>query len=291
MSTQVFEVVDPGFSITLQDQGRKGWRRFGVPPGGAMDDHAANWANRLLDNPASAPVLEILLQGAQLRALQPAWVCVTGADAGSDLPRWRVNRILEGDLIRFPECKSGLWTYLAIEGGFEGELIFGSTSVYCRGGIGNKLSKGDRLARLKDEPFEFPARVASRFIHPSELRDYSAPPKLRVWRGPQWASFSDSDRSTFFSTPWRVTPQCDRVGYRLEGTALNPKPPGIVSEPVRVGSIQVPEHGQPIVVMRDGPTVGGYPKLGMVHPGDLHWLAQCRSGQAIEFQPMPPPGS
>ena len=287
MNTPVFEIQDPGFGATLQDQGRRGWKRFGVPQGGFMDDHAANWENRLLDNSPTAPVLELLLQGARLRALQPAWICITGADAGLDLPLWRVLRIHEGDLLQFPESRAGLWTYLAIAGGFETELVFGSASVYSRGGIGKKLSKNDLLARPKETKFSLHPRVAGRFVHPSELRDYAAPTKLRVWRGPQWGSFAEEEHSAFFAGKWLVTPQCDRVGYRLEGTALHPKPPGIISEPVRVGTIQVPEHGQPIVVMRDGPTVGGYPKLGMIHPEDLHRLAQCRGGQTVEFEPMP----
>ena len=288
MSKEIFEVLDPGFGATLQDQGRRGWSRFGVPPGGAMDDHAAFWANRLLDNPPSAPVLELLLQGAQFRALQSAWICITGADAGSEFPLWRVLRIHKGDLVRFPENYSGLWTYLAVEGGFESELIFGSVSVYSRGGIGRPLAKDDRVSLTDETTFRLHPRVAGRFVHQSELRDYKAPTKLRVWPGPQWASFRSESIEAFFSSLWRISSQCDRVGYRLEGAPLHAHPTGIVSEPVRVGSIQVPEHGQPIVVMRDGPTVGGYPKLGMIHPPDLSRLAQCRAGQTVEFEAMRP---
>ena len=253
-----------------------------------MDDQAASWANRLLDNPPSAPLIELLLQGAQFRALEPAWICLTGADAAAELPLWRVTRVREGDLIRFPESRSGLWTYLAVEGGFESELVLGSASVYSRGGIGKRLEKQDILSRPDETTFAFRPRVAGRFLQSSELRDYAAPPKLRVWRGPQRSSFTEPELAAFFSSKWKITSQCDRVGYRLEGVALHPKPAGIISEPVRVGSIQVPEHGQPIVVMRDGPTVGGYPKLGMLHPEDVARLAQCRGGQYIEFEEMLP---
>jgi antagonist of KipI len=101
--------------------------------------------------------------------------------------------------------------------------------------------------------------------------------------------FADRDRERFFNEPWTVSPQSDRVGYRLVGAPLASTPAQILSEPVRVGTIQVPENGLPIVTMRDGPTVGGYPKLGMIDPRDLAWLTQCRPGQSVRFQPLDEP--
>lgn len=114
----------------------------------------------------------------------------------------------------------------------------------------------------------------------TEIRDYSAPPAFRVWPGPQRTMFSDE----FFGREWIVTPQSNRVGYRLSGEPLAFARRELLSEPVRVGTIQVPENGLPIVTMRDGPTVGGYPKLGLVDPADLSWLAQCRAGQKVRFE-------
>src|SRR5438445_512056 len=172
MGPKVFEILEPGLGAALQDRGRPGWRRFGVPPGGAMDDHAAHWANRLLDNPPDAPVVEFLLRG----------------------------------------------------------------------------------------------------------------PTLRVWRAPQWDLFSETDRELFFAQEWAVSSRSDRVGYRLAGRPLKPSAAQILSEPVLVGSIQIPPDGQPIVTMRDGPTVGGYPKLGLVEAADVSWLAQCRPGVRVRFQ-------
>jgi allophanate hydrolase subunit 2 len=115
-----------------------------------------------------------------------------------------------------------------------------------------------------------------------EIRDHSSPPALRVWNGPQRAMFSDA----FFEQEWTVTPQSNRVGYRLAGEPLAFEKRELLSEPVRVGTIQMPENGLPIVTMRDGPTVGGYPKLGMVDPADLSWLAQCRPGQKVRLLPL-----
>src|SRR5207247_2580066 len=175
MGPKVFEILEPGLGATLQDRGRPGWRRFGVPPGGAMDDHAARWANRLLDNSPDAPVVEFLLQGAKLRALAETWIAVTGADAED------------------------------------------SVGSYGR-------------------------------------RNYDSPPPLRVWRAPQWDLFSETDRELFFAQEWAVSAQSDRVGYRLTGRPLKPSATQIFSEPVLVGSIQIPPDGQPIVTMRDWST-------------------------------------
>ena len=284
MNIPVIEIDSPGLGISIQDRGRIGWRRFGVPPSGCMDEHAALWANRLLDNPADAALLELQFQGAELAFLQNAWIALTGADLGCNVPLWRAVHVSEGDVVRFPQNRVGLWCYMAIEGGFASESIFGSKSAYPRGQLGGSLRASDLLARTTLHCFSLPAGVSGRTVPWSEHRDYSKPAPLRVWPGPQWNSFAPAQHDCFFATDWRVTSQSDRAGYRLSGPALEPKPPEIVSEPVRVGSVQVPENGQPIVTMRDGPTVGGYPKIGWIDARDLSWLAQCRPGQKVRFQ-------
>ena len=119
----------------------------------------------------------------------------------------------------------------------------------------------------------------------TEQRDYAKPPPLRVWRGPQWDFFTAAERETFFARAWTVSAQSDRVGYRLSGEPLNPRCDQIISEPVRVGTIQIPESGEPIVTLRDGPTVGGYPKLGVIEAADLSWFVQCSPGQTVRFRP------
>jgi biotin-dependent carboxylase-like uncharacterized protein len=284
MDAKVFKVLSRGISASLQDRGRAGWRRFGVPVGGPMDDHAADWANRLLDNPPEAPVLELLLQGAKLAVLHDAWIAVTGADAQASVPTWRIVRTRAGDHVHFPREISGVWIYVAVEGGFAAQRFLGSASTCERGGLGRLLAPGDILWRTPEAAFRLVPTVASRSVAWSERRDYNAPPPFRVWPGPQWNSFSAHERESFFAHEWTVTSRSDRAGYRLTGIALKPQPAQIISEPVRVGSIQVPPGGQPIVIMRDGPTVGGYPKLGMVDPADLSWLAQCRPGTSVRFQ-------
>lgn len=279
----VLRVEHPGLLATLQDRGRPGWRRFGVPPGGAMDDHAAAAANRLVGNPPDAPVLELLLQGATLLALQDVTLAITGADADASLPPWQPVRLPAGQRLAFPRNRSGVWTYVAAAGGFTGPQVLGSVSGAPRGGLGRVLAAGDELAAA-------PAAATTGSASgpgSTHRRDYSAPPVLRVWPGPQWDSFPSAERAAFFARAWQVSSQSDRVGYRLTGQPLAPTGLQLLSEPMLPGIIQVPDGGLPIVLMRDGPTVGGYPKLGMVDPDDLAWLAQCRPGQTVRFQPVP----
>jgi biotin-dependent carboxylase-like uncharacterized protein len=285
VSIPVFEIESAGVALTVQDAGRVGWRRFGVPASGCMDDHAALWANRLLDNPPQAAMLEVQFQGAMLTALENTWIAITGADLRCNLPTWRALQVAEGQSIRFTQNQAGLWAYLAVEGGIQSECILGSRSTYARGRIGTVLGEGEVLCRGAQHSFTLPSGVAGRITPWTEHRDYAKPPPLRVWVGPQFETFSAADRKTFFASEWTVTSQSDRSGYRLLGPALNAKDSQIISEPVRVGSIQVPQNGQPIVTMRDGPTVGGYPKLGLVDARDLSWLAQCRPGQKVRFRP------
>jgi len=251
---------------------------------GCMDDHAALWANRLLDNPPNSPVLELQFQGAILTVLEATWIAITGGDLGCNVPTWRAIHVGEGEQIRFRQNHAGLWAYLGVEGGIRSESILNSCSTYPRGQIGHSLREGDVLCRNPQRSFSLPAGVAGRTVPWSERRNYSKPPMLHVWNVPQTEWFEQSDLEQLFGTEWTVTSQSDRVGYRLLGAALCAKHPETFSEPVRLGSIQVPKNGQPIVTMRDGPTVGGYPKIGMVDKRDLSWLAQSRPGQKIRFK-------
>ncbi len=299
----IFEVLNPGVGLSLQDFGRRGWRRFGVPPGGAMDEHAARWANVLLGNRPDAPTLEMLLHGARLRALTAIEVALTGAAAntlsGGDPRGWGTFLLNPDDELRLPPSEAGVWTYLAVPGGFVDQLWFGSVSVFPRGGLGGPIPAGTLLERRKPVPPGPQPGITRRWVHPSEQRDYLHIPPIPVWPGPQWNLFSEDARSAFFDQDWIISPSSDRTGYRLAGTSMGPATATIPSEPVLPGSLQVPPDGVPIVTMRDGPTVGGYPKLGLVDPAHLSWLAQCRPGQRARFArwhgptrgPLPPPGS
>src|ERR1700704_2129715 len=123
MSIDVLKVLAPGLGATLQDQGRFGWRRFGVPSSGVMDDHAASWANRLLDNLPKAPVLELLLQGLRLEVLQDSWIAITGADIDINFPAWKTVRVKAGDVVECSHNRAGVWIYIGVEGGFQARQL------------------------------------------------------------------------------------------------------------------------------------------------------------------------
>lgn len=290
MIEPVLELVDPGLGASLQDLGRRGWKRFGVPPGGALDRHGARWANLLLGNLPDAPVLELLLQGARLRALRPVELAVTGAATTvPDGPGWRTFILEPGAELSFPAPPAGVWSYVALPGGFGGERWFGSVGVFPRGGLGAALTAGTLLGRAANGTVVPHAGVGVRWLAPAQQRNYLQPPSLPVWPGPQWELFPEADRADFFARSWKVSSRSDRTGYRLEGPPLAGAASSIPSEPVLPGSIQIPPDGQPIVTQRDGPTVGGYPKLGLVNPVHLSWLSQCRPGQSIRFVPADRP--
>jgi biotin-dependent carboxylase-like uncharacterized protein len=273
--------------VSLQDRGRPGWRRFGVPLSGPMDPHAAECANRLLDNSSGSAVLELLGQGARLELLQDAWLAVCGAADECSVPVWRAVHATRGTQVVVRHCEAGMWSYIAVEGGFADEPVFGSMSYYARGGLGRILKSGAVLKRNSRTRFNLTRGVSGRMASWTDRRNYKEPPVIRVYVGPQWDSFPVEHRNQLLSEAWKISPMSDRVGYRLEGAALKAEPPEIYSEGVRLGSIQVPENGQPIITMADGPTVGGYPKIALVDERDLPWVAQCRPGQSIRFDLAP----
>lgn len=280
-------VLASGLGLSIQDLGRPGFRRFGVPSGGVMDRHAAAWANRLLDNPEGLPLLELCGPGQRIEVLEDGWLAWTGGSGGLGLvPQpWSAFRVRSGEVITFPASKSGVWSYLAVPGGFVAGRVLGSVSANPRAGLGDTLGPGVAALRYPGHQFNPPSATASRRTAWSEIPNDPVTPSILVWPGPQWKAFGAAVRDQFFSSKWMVTSQCDRVGYRLQGPSLRSDSPEMISEPVLPGSIQVPPSGQPIVTMPDGPTLGGYPKLGLVDSGDLARLAQCRPGQRIRFIP------
>jgi biotin-dependent carboxylase-like uncharacterized protein len=283
-SNNILRILDTGLGASLQDRGRHGWRRWGVPISGPMDRHSAACANRLLDNERGSPVIELLSQGAKFEVLENVWVAICGAATECSIPAWRAHRAAVGEIISVRHCRAGMWSYLAVEGGFAEDPIFGSASYYARANLGRKLEKNAILERQANTRFQLPGGVSGRVASWTDRWDFTQSPKIRVFPGPQWKSFSLADREVFLTESWKVSPRSDRVGYRLEGPTLKADPAEIDSEAVRLGSIQVPENGQPIITMPDGPTVGGYPKIALVDELDLPWVAQSRPGQSVRFQ-------
>ena len=279
---QVATVLLAGVGLSFQDFGRPGWRRFGIPPGGAMDRFAAAQANRLLGNPPQVPVLEILLQGAILRIETPTWVALCGADLCPTLPAWTARELAAGTVLEFSGAAHGLWAYLAVPGGFEAPRWFGSAASDARIGVGATLETGTPLSAARQQPSCSTDQVAQRLWVPEARARIPEVANFRLLPGPQFERFSVSDRRRLAESRWQVSTRSDRSGFRLEGPRLQP-PTSIASEPVLPGSIQVPGGGQPIVTLYDGPTVGGYPKPGILRECDLDRLVQCRPKTEVSF--------
>ncbi len=275
------EILEIGPGASLQDEGRPGWKRFGLPAAGAMDVESARLANGLVNNPPGCAVLEMLFGRARFRALRPVCLAVTGAEVASQRPLWRSFVLETGGELSLGMPRRGLWTYLAVAGGFIGPSYFGSMSQHRRAELGLVLAAGSRLSAGASHTH--PA-IAGSFIAEARRPPIGEPPSLRFWPGPEWGLFSRELQERFLQSPWTVSQQSDRMGYRLEGPSLAAGYREILSGPVTVGTVQVPSNGQPIILMRDGPTVGGYPRLGIIDDASVSIFSQCTPGQAIRFQ-------
>lgn len=282
----VLEILSSGMGVTIQDLGRPGWKRFGIPPGGAMDRHSLRIANRLVGNIESAPALEWMLHGGRIRVIRNIRIAIAGGGASTKLPgNWRSQKLNPGDEIELKPAKSGLWTYLAVEGGIHEPLIFGSASAYPRAGMGRLLKSGDILtAGNAPNGMDTSDWHGGRLATWDDQRNFAHLPAITIWPGPQTDLFPPSAWNTLLKTSWTISSRSDRSGYRLSGTALPTPPIDMRSEPVGIGSMQVPPNGEPIITMRDGPTVGGYPKIAIVDDRSLDWLAQAAPGIIFRFQ-------
>ena len=287
------EVIEANGLATIQDLGRRGWRRFGVPPSGPMDVLAFHAANMLAGNTLDRAVIEIGLGDMAFRAQQDCVIALAGVGYVStiyiwEFPLWSSYYVRAGWIIRLRKLESGMWAYLAVSGGIQTQLILDSASTYLRGRLGGfegrQLQVGDILRTGN------PARtfndLAARTL-PEELRpSYHDNPTIDVIMGPQEKHFTNESITTFMSQAYTVSATSDRMGYRLEGPQLIHRyPTELVSEGMTFGAIQIPPNGQPIVMMADCPTTGGYPKIGTVVSADLPLLAQCMPNKSkIRFQ-------
>ena len=275
---EFLEVISPGCGASFQDAGRPGWKRFGVPPGGWMDPVAAALANELMGNPAGAVVIELALQGARFRVLCDGWLSFAGASMG-----WSpgtVRKVSRGEELSFARHESGVYAYGAAPGGWAAPEYLGSAAVSARSGLGRGLAAGDVLFSLKA-----PSSVAPELeMKRGRLVQYPPTIQVCVWPGPQWDEFGAAARSAFLSAEWRVSARSDRMGVRLDGATVKVPTRTMLSEPVLVGSVQITGAGQPVVTMRDGPTVGGYPKIGWLEEEECHRVAQVPPGGTVRFE-------
>jgi biotin-dependent carboxylase-like uncharacterized protein len=285
----VFRVVSPGPFTTVQDRGRYSFIDRGVPPSGALDPFAYGIANLLVGNHAGSAVLEITMMGPALEVLGEADVALAGADMAvtvnrQPVPRWQTVPVKKGDVIRIRQAISGCRAYLAVTGGIDVPVVMGSraTCVKARiGGLeGRPLKKGDVLGRIPAGRLATPRTLPADFI-PVYLTDIV----LRAVAGPQEEAFR-SGLETFFGSSYEVTPESDRMGYRLQGPPVHHDegfPQSIISEPTVPGNVQLPADGQPIILLVEQ-TTGGYTKIATVISTDLSKIAQAIPGNRVRFQ-------
>ncbi|WP_414660240.1 5-oxoprolinase subunit PxpB [Horticoccus sp. 23ND18S-11] len=273
-------VVRAGMFTTVQDAGRRGHRSRGVPQSGAADALALRLVNLLVGNPEGAAALEFTLVGPELRFDHDTVVAIGGGDFGGDVPRWRPIEIRRGTTLKFGAARHGCRGYLAAAGGIDVAPVLGSRSTYVRaelGGFhGRALRDGDDLP-VPDVQRHFRDhwRIDERIL-PSNAR----PARVRVVRG----GHADQFAGDWIARSFTVSPQSDRMGLRLQGAALERRTGAeLVSAPVAPGTIQVPPDGQPIVLLADAQTIGGYPRLAHVIAVDLPRMAQLRPGETVTF--------
>jgi biotin-dependent carboxylase-like uncharacterized protein len=296
----MIKVLKPGLQTTVQDKGRIGYYEIGMPPSGAMDKFAFTVANLLVGNHPNAAVLEITYMGPVLQFERAMRISVTGGNIppkinGQPVPMWETLQVKEGDVLSFDLVRSGARVYLAVEGGIDVPVIMGSRSTYTLIGIGGyqgrALAEGDvvQIADMKVKEVAVGTRIPSEFIP-----TYGKSHEIRVVVGLCSYRLTEESKQVFLNTEWTVTPEANRIGYRHKGERLHfverQQPFGAGSNPSNVtdlgypiGSIQVPDGIEPIVLLHDAVTGGGYATIATVISSDLDKMAQVKTNEKVRF--------
>ncbi|GGE49611.1 KipI antagonist [Pullulanibacillus camelliae] len=301
----MINIIDAGLNTTVQDLGRWGYQDKGITVGGALDHIALRLANLLVGNPENTAGLEMTLLGPTLSFTEDALIAICGGDLDAridekSIKTWSPLYIKKGSILRLGSAKRGCRAYLAVHGGIDVPSIMGSKSTDLRSSFGGF---NGRSLREKDElPIGEPHSFFSTYreqcmqnhgsfhsakwsISYSGRLAYSPHPTLRVLPGKEHSMFTDSSIAHFYNEAYQITSASNRMGYRLKGaplyykTALN-----LLTEPVTTGTIQIPSDGQPIILLADRQTSGGYPRIGHVIQADLPLIGQTKPGDAIYFK-------
>ncbi|MBJ7221667.1 MULTISPECIES: 5-oxoprolinase subunit PxpC [unclassified Brenneria] len=280
----MLKIIHAGLYTSVQDTGRFGFRRLGISQSGALDIPALKMANLLVGNAENSAALEITLGNFVATFTSPCWVALTGADCHAVLdgkPLWTGWRfaVEAGQTLKMHLPRHGMRSYLAFSGGIEVPEALGSRSTDLKAGFGGfagrLLKDGDEL--LLGAASRLPARETG-------VKQLLFGNRVRALPGPEYQEFSEEAREAFWRTPWHLSPQSNRMGYRLQGpelqrTTLREMP----SHGLLPGVVQVPHSGQPIVLLADAQTTGGYPRIACVIDADLYHLAQIRLGEPVHF--------
>jgi antagonist of KipI len=288
MKKRLFRVIKPGLFTTFQDLGRTGYQQYGMVVAGAMDEYALQIANLLVGNARNEAALEITMIGPMLRALEDTVIAICGGNLsltvnGESAPMWKSFLVKKGDVLAFGRPIEGARAYMSVAGGFDIPVVMGSKSTYLKAKIGGL---DGRALQIDDVLYgmETTRATAGRALHFEEIPTYKKEITVRVCLGPHHHAFSESSIETFFSSIYEVTPQSDRMGYRLKGPALEHiETADIISEAIPLGGIQVPANGEPIILMADRQTTGGYTRIATVISIDIPLLAQALPGCSVRF--------
>jgi biotin-dependent carboxylase-like uncharacterized protein len=292
------EIIKPGIHSLIQDLGRFGFQHLGITPGGPADLHAFLWANKLLNNTSNSACIEIHYGLLSLRVLIDTEVAICGADFNvtiNSIPvlNWQTHPVKVNDMIQFSGAKTGKCGYLAIKGGILTPPILGSRSTVMRDELSKitstPLQRAQILPASKPLPHndivqsQVPRHYCSQV--PRHYRpDYTTPLILTLLPCYQWRNFSHEQQTKLLDSTYHVSPQADRMGYRLSGEAIAHLPTKLASEGIALGSVQLPADGQPIVLLQDRQTIGGYPKAGVISALDCGQLFQRQQGARVKFR-------
>ena len=290
MNNYFLEVIRPGINTTFQDKGRFHMQHLGVAPGGCMDLQLFSIANALVGNSSDEGVLEFAYQGPLLQLIKgKTKIAITGnvlfqiITSDKKIIDGECNRtysIEEGDQIDILATKKSVYGYMALEGGFEIKPFYKSVSILARAQIGPNHGKKIKI----NDKINFKRNSKNEKIFTSQniIRNNN---KIRVLKGPQYNYFSQESQRDFFTKEYKILNLTDRMGMRLEGTIMkNIVNTNIRSEGITKGAIQVPADGQPIILLTDYPTIGGYPKIANVTSVDYNLLIQKTPGEKIFFE-------
>ncbi|MEQ8304561.1 MAG: biotin-dependent carboxyltransferase family protein [Cyclobacteriaceae bacterium] len=278
------EILSPGLYTSIQDRGRVGYRKFGVPTSGAMDRFSAGMANRLLNNQIDDPVMEITLSGPKLRFSAKAVIAIAGADLSPQLNHQSINTgtaypVAAGDVISFGEAKLGARCYLAVKGGFLAESILNSASFYKAISGKDRFQKGDKIPIP-----EYENNTASSNASLRTEKDLFTTREIECTPGPEFEMLNHQDSEKIFSQEFAIAPDNNRMGYRLLSEPLQyPSDFSMLTSAVLPGTIQLTPSGQLIALMQDCQTTGGYPRILQLTFRGINCLAQKKSGDRFQF--------
>jgi antagonist of KipI len=287
MKTPIFKVIKPGLQTTVQDLGRYGFREYGVSPSGAMDSYSLQMGNLLVGNVLGEAALEAPLIGPVLLALHDVSIAICGGNFtpkinNQEVPLWKCTVIKKGQTLSFGRVKEGARTYICVAGGIQVPYVLNSKSTYLSGKFGGldgrALKEGDTL-------YGKPYIRRNRFIHAKFIPEYMNPLTLRIIAGPHKDKFTPLGFETFLTGEYIISPQSNRMGYHLSGPKIeHSSTADIISDAIPLGGIQVPSSGQPIILMAEHQTTGGYSRIGSVISTDIPLLAQAKPGTRVRFK-------